>query len=163
MSAVISDCGRYRYMLEREWMTGSGTCLFVMLNPSTADAEQDDPTIRRCVGFAQSWGYQRLTVANVFALRSPHPKVLLEADDPVGDDNDHWTEKLYREADLAVAAWGAFWFARDRAADLAASYDLHCLAVTKEGCPQHPLYIKADTKPIPFPATPEHLGGESGG
>lgn len=156
MGAVISNCGKYRYMLEREWMTGEGTCLFVMLNPSTADASEDDPTIRRCIGFAQRWGFRRLTVANVFALRSPHPTVILNADDPVGPENDRWVEQLYRDADVAVAAWGAFWFAQDRAADLVSRYPgLLCLAVTKEGCPQHPLYIKGDAKPVLFTSQAE--------
>lgn len=154
MSAVISECGRYRYTLEREWMTGTGTCLFVMLNPSTADATEDDPTIRRCVGFAQRWGYQRLTVGNIFNLRATDPRALLTADDPLGPEAGYWMAQLRREADLSIAAWGAFPLAAERSADLRASHRFHCLGTTKDGSPRHPLYVRGDTEPVLLDADP---------
>ena len=86
--AHFSRCGRYRYALRRTFPAGQGTVLFVGLNPSTADAHVDDPTIRRCMGFAAAWGHRELWVANLFALRSPYPDALLGADDPVGPRND---------------------------------------------------------------------------
>lgn len=138
-------------------MTGSGTCLFVMLNPSTADAEQDDPTIRRCIGFAQSWGYQRLVVGNLFAYRATDPRDLLAASEPIGPYCDHWLLHLLDESSLAVAAWGAHAMARDRARQVRRTvFDRMpykrraCLGTTKDGHPRHPLYVRADTKPVPF-------------
>lgn len=158
MTAVISDCGRYRYTLEREWMTGSGTCLFIMLNPSTADAEQDDPTIRRCIGFAQRWGYKRLTVGNLFAYRATDPKDLrrqtpLEV--AAGPENDEWLRRLCTQAALVVAAWGSHRFASYRLPFVEPilaerSGGVVCLGATKAGHPRHPLYVKGDVEPVPF-------------
>src|SRR5262249_14212908 len=88
-AAVISDCGRYRYSLTRRWGDAAEPrALFVMLNPSTADAEQDDPTIRRCIGFAKAWGMGSLEVVNLYALRATDPAALLSAPDPIGPKND---------------------------------------------------------------------------
>lgn len=152
-TAVISDCGTYRYLLTRTWDTRLPTVGFIMLNPSTADADTDDPTIRRCVGFAKSWGYGGIAVRNLYALRSTDPKALRTHPDPVGPDN-----YLYLEAaagdDLTVCAWGAN-------ADPIDSRGLidgllgwggqpHHLGLTKGGFPKHPLYLRADTTPIPF-------------
>src|SRR5262245_19133112 len=86
--ALISPCGLYRYWLTRTWDNSLRRVCWVMLNPSTADAEQDDPTIRRCVGFARSWGAGGIIVVNLFAFRASDPKALLRAADPVGPDND---------------------------------------------------------------------------
>jgi hypothetical protein len=158
MGAVISDCGKYRYTLEREWMTGTGTCLFVMLNPSTADASEDDPTIRRCVKFAQRWGYQRLTVGNIFNFRSPYPRALLEVDDPLGPEAGYWMRCLLEAADLKVAAWGASPLARERAGDLMAVNSFVCRGTTADGSPKHPLArgkhrVPDDFEPVPFSLT----------
>jgi hypothetical protein len=147
--AVLSDCGKYRYSLEREWMTGGGTCLFVMLNPSTADATEDDPTIRRCIGFAQRWGYQRLTVGNLFAYRATDPRELREVDDPGGPENPTHLGLLAREADRVVAAWGAFPVTGAKWVDVVLSEvggPLYCLGTTANGSPRHPLYVKSDTE-----------------
>jgi len=149
-AAEISACGRYRYTLTREWLTGAGTVLFVMLNPSTADASQDDRTIGRCIGFAQRWGYQRLAVVNLFALRSRDPDELLRADDPVGPDNDGWIGALAGAADLTVCAWGAHKAARaaraDDVMDMLADAPVYCLGTTAGGLPNHPLYLPGDTE-----------------
>jgi hypothetical protein len=168
--AVISDCGRYRYTLEREWMTGVGTCLFVMLNPSTADASEDDPTIRRCIGFAQRWGYRRLAVGNLYAFRATNPKQLWEPNGPVGEfpchepwgchrhnRNDHHLEELADAADRIVVAWGANPGPIDHppryVADLLAEHHPDpalCLGTTKSGAPRHPLYVPKDFEPQPY-------------
>lgn len=85
VGADISACGAYRYRLDRLGaLLGRGAVNFVMLNPSTADAEQDDPTIRRCLGYAFRWGFARLIVTNLYALRSTDPRALWEHPDPIG-------------------------------------------------------------------------------
>ena len=167
MGAVISDCGRYRYTLEREWMTGEGTCLFVMLNPSTADASEDDPTIRRCIGFAQRWGYQRLEVGNLFAFRATDPADMLSVTpaEAAGPDNDDHLRDLSHGAGLIVAAWGAHSLAAFRRAAVLeilseSEADVVCLGTTKYGSPRHPLYVRGDFEPVPYPA---ETGGESDG
>lgn len=152
--AIISDCGRYRYSLVREWGFGHDTCMFIMLNPSTADANEDDPTIRRCIGFAAQWGFRRLAVANLFALRSTDPKALPFADDPVGPENDWMIGIMANKSTLRIAAWGASVrkVAAPREAELLAKFKtfglpLYHLGLTKAGLPRHPLYLKGDTRP----------------
>ncbi len=151
MSAVISECGQYRYILTRQ--TGirypeRGSALFVMLNPSTADAEVDDRTIRRCIGFARSWSCAGLTVANLYALRSTKPKNLWTHRDPVGPENDRWLRRLAAEYGDVVCAWGADAMPDrvEAVTDLlkASGARLWCFAVTKSGAPRHPLYIRSD-------------------
>jgi hypothetical protein len=154
-AATISDCGTYRYDLHRWINPGKDDhrLMFLMLNPSTADADRDDPTIRRCIRFARDWGFDRLVVTNLFALRATDPAELLKAPDPIGPGND---ESIYRHAakvDLVVAAWGAHPFAEDRADSVATvlhehDVDLACLGTTLGGHPRHPLYIAAATKPV---------------
>jgi hypothetical protein len=156
--AVISDCGRYRYALRRDidCPGNEGTVLFVMLNPSTADAYIDDRTIRRCIGFSQSWGYARLTVANVFAYRATKPEELVLAEDPVGPDNDVWLGRLAASATEVVAAWGAHAFAERRARATRELLEertggtLSCLGQTQSLAPKHPLYLRADTPREPL-------------
>ena len=103
-AAAFSPDRRYRYTLRRQWDDALPYCLFVMLNPSTADATQDDPTIRRCIGFTKAWGFGGLLVGNLFALRSTDPAALYHADDPVGPENDSCLRTLRDEAALSVAA-----------------------------------------------------------
>lgn len=151
MGAVIDPAGQYRYALWRAWECGTGSVLFVMLNPSTADASQDDPTINRCVGFARSWGYGRLDVANLFALRSSEPARLLEVEDPIGPDNDRHLENLAQGAELIVAAWGNDGSVLGRAESvlrlLTRHGDVHALRLLKNGQPGHPLYLPKDATP----------------
>lgn len=151
MEATISECGQYRYVLKRRipsilrWVR---PMLFVMLNPSTADAVQDDPTIRRCLGFATREGCTELTVVNLFALRSADPKKLLTHPDPIGPENDkHIQEQIMRHRNgFMIAAWGAHPFAKKRAEQVKAMGNFHCLGKTKNGDPRHPLYVKGDTQ-----------------
>jgi hypothetical protein len=151
--ALLSECGRYRWWLRRSWEGGDGRSVcFVMLNPSTADSLVDDPTIRRCVGFARSWGYSSLVVRNLFALRATNPDELLTAPDPTGGEEGDRHLRLAGESDRVVAAWGAGApFARPRRAlELLAGVPLYCLGVTKNGDPRHPLYVKAGAPLVPF-------------
>lgn len=145
----------YRYILTRAVtpLTGSGTCLFVMLNPSTADDHQDDPTIRRCVGFTRSWGYAELRVVNLFAARATDPKELASMFDPVGSGNDQVLADELSRADLVVAAWGAHPMARRRAPvvlGLVPGVAWNCLGHTKRRAPEHPLYVHATRNLRPF-------------
>jgi len=149
--AVISPCGKYRYRLRRQLSNaGDSTCLFVMLNPSKADASDDDPTIRRCIGFARGWGYHWLSVVNLFAWRATDPADMRAAEDPVGTQNDDWIRDEADNADLVVCAWGAHGAHAGRGnavRDLLARRHIHVLARNKDGSPKHPLYVRADTRP----------------
>ncbi len=148
--AVISPCGQYRYSLTRKWADGPEV-LFVMLNPSTADASEDDPTIGRCISFAKAWGYGSLAVANLFGFRTPSPALLLQADNPVGDENDRWLKELSARADLTVAAWGNHGRHLNRGQEVAAQLvNPHYLHLTQAGQPGHPLYLRADCQPVPW-------------
>lgn len=157
--AEISEDGRYRYVLGRQW-GGGPLVTFVMLNPSTADAERDDPTIRRCMGFARSWGAGAMHAVNLYALRSPDPRALWFHEDPVGPDNDrHLAQHAHlarRDSAPLVAAWGAHARPDRVAAVLAiAGMDrLSCLGVTKDGAPRHPLYLPATATLYPWPVVP---------
>lgn len=159
MTAIFSPCRLYRYRLERDLgAIGAtrGAVAFVMLNPSTADATENDPTIRRCIGYARAWGFARLIVGNAYAWRSTDPAGLWTAPDPVGPDNTRHLEQIARDAELVVCAWGANCKpARADAARLAivrgGRYP-HALKLTKAGVPGHPLYLKADLVPLPWRA-----------
>lgn len=95
--AIIT--GDYRYLLWREWNSSSKTVSFVMLNPSRADAQINDPTITRCINFALSWGYGRLEVVNLFAYRTSKPSLLKQAAEPIGEDNDRYIIESVRKSD----------------------------------------------------------------
>lgn len=165
-NAVLDPSGRYRYRLWREWpvLGGTGTVAFIMLNPSTADAAADDPTIRRCIRFAQGWGYARVEIGNLFAWRATEPRELMAAArsgvDVVGPLNDRALLSLANQADLVVCAWGAHPYSRGhRPAQLArildrAGAETACLGTTHSGAPRHPLRLAADTPAEPFDLTP---------
>lgn len=150
--ALFDATRRYRYLLWRRWGHG-GTVAFVMLNPSTADAARDDPTIRRCAGFARTWGFGGMAVVNLFALRATDPARLRRARDPVGRENDHHIAAAAATADAVVVAWGVHGGlgARDRAVlALLAGLRPRCLGVTRAGQPRHPLYLPAATRSRPY-------------
>lgn len=146
--AFISPCGQYRYTLCRELDSNAAkhrTVLFIMLNPSTADSIIDDPTIRRCMSFARREGFTRLTIVNLYALRSTNPKNLELHPDPVGPENNIIVLEQIKCHDTVIAAWGANKFAKTRAAYITFFYGpFKCLGKTKDGSPRHPLYIKLD-------------------
>jgi hypothetical protein len=156
MSAVISECGTYRYALSREFSEGKGRLLFVMLNPSTADAASDDPTIRRCAGFARQDGFSALDVANVFAFRATDPRALFRTSDPVGPENDSWLKRLAGRADKIILAWGNL-APKNRADGVVRLLrgpelrPLFALRITKVGAPQHPLYVAKSTCTVLWP------------
>lgn len=149
-SAVLSPCRLYRYELWRRW-SDAAACVFVGLNPSTADETNDDPTIRKCVGYAKRWGYGSLCMVNLFAFRATLPKDMLAADDPIGPDNDATLKRLAADAGIVIAAWGndGGHLGRDKAV-MAMLPELHCLKQNKDGSPAHPLYLRGDAMPYPL-------------
>ena len=151
-TAEISECGRYRYRLTRRWDESRPAVMFVMLNPSTADACQDDPTISRCIGFARDWGYGELLVGNLFALRSSDPGALLRSDDPVGPDNDDALLDLAQSAALVIAAWGdkGAFMRRNEVALRLLPARFYALKLTQRGHPAHPLYLPSSVAPFPY-------------
>lgn len=158
--AILSPCGTYRYTLDRVWDASLPTALYIMLNPSTADAGEDDPTVRRCISFAKREGCGGLTVVNLYALRSTDPTALRSHLAPVGAKNAMWTcAVLCNDPALVIAAWGAHPLAAERAqyaahAIAAHGYQPQCLGTTQTGAPRHPLYVRADQ---PLQAwTPDH-------
>ena len=139
-TAVFSPDRRYRYRLGRRW-AGSASVTFVMLNPSTADAEVDDPTIRRCIDFARRWGYGGLEVVNLYAFRATRPADLWRAEDPVGPDNDDHLRAVFARSAMIIAAWGVE-AAADRVEQvLAFAPPMLALALSRAGHPRHPLYV----------------------
>ena len=154
-SAILSDCGLYRYRLDREvdGLLGSKTVAFVMVNPSTADAETDDATIRKVVGFARRIGARRVIVGNLFAYRATDIKALRGAPDPIGIENDAHLRRILGESDICIAAWGALsklppnlrrrWSCFHDMATSAGKM-LMCLGTAQDGHPLHPCMIGYD-------------------
>jgi len=142
----------YRYKLTRWWADGP-RATFVMFNPSTAAAETDDPTIRRCIGFARAWGCGSLQVVNLFALRATRPAELLAHPDPVGPANPVWlAEALGHRDGTLIAAWGAHKIAVRPAMDAhgLAAAAWQCLGTTRTGAPRHPLYLPSSARLRPW-------------
>lgn len=158
-TAVISPDGAYRYRLDRRWDDGP-RMVFVMLNPSTANATEDDATIRKCKAFARREGCGSITVVNLYALRSRDPRALLAADEPVGPDNERHIREVFGDpaTKLVVGGWGAWPAKLPESTRLPverwawdADLTFHALAVTKAGQPGHPLYLSSDAPLVPWP------------
>lgn len=155
--AVLSDCRRFRYRLFRRWGTGARRVLWVMLNPSTADHETNDQTIRKCVTYSKDWGFAALEVVNLYALRSTDPSVLSIDGDAIGSENDEQIRKVlgHEDVKLVVCAWGTKSPRADRAPAVlqlieAAGHVPMCLHITKDGHPGHPLYLRSTLRPVPL-------------
>lgn len=163
----FSLCRSYRYTLWRRWEDRAWGLfeeqpsfqqylMVIGLNPSTADERADDPTIRRCIDFAQRWGFGGLCMTNLFAFRATDPKVMKKHPKPAGPHNDHWLEAISKSpaCGMVLAAWGAHGDFQDRNIAVMRSIlqhrSLHALKITGKGHPGHPLYIPADTKPEVF-------------
>ena len=154
--AIIDRTGKYRYLLSRHWAgSGHGRLCFIMLNPSTADAEKDDATIRSCLRIAKKIAGS-FSVVNLFAFRATQQSDLILALDPIGPENDKYIIEAASDADLVIAAWGVEKAAyKARAAAVRRllrknGIELSCLAITKDGYPKHPLFLKGSTEPIPY-------------
>lgn len=153
-AARFSPCRRYRYTLHRRLSVAGPRALWVMLNPSTADDEQDDPTIRRVIGFSRREGFGSLVVCNIFGLRSTDPRGLLLEHDPAGEDNDDAIARAACDADRVIVAWGSWgdrFPERVRRVDaLLAPQITWCLGTTGSGQPRHPLYQRGDAPLVPW-------------
>ena len=154
-SAVFSPCRRYRYLLSRVWNDSLPTAVFIGLNPSTADASRDDPTLRRCIGFSQAWGFGGLIMLNLFAFRATAPAAMKRRRDPVGPDNDSWLKQTASRHATVIACWGVHGRHKNRSAFVSSILPpCHCLAINADGEPAHPLYLRASLQPRPF--TPQY-------
>ena len=155
VSRAVFDGAReeYRYVLHRRWAEGP-TVLFVMMNPSTADIDVDDPTVAKCQRYARRWGYGAMYVANTFGYRVTDQKRLLELKDPVGPGNDEHIREMARESELIVLAYGKpHARLRQRGMDVQAmlsrdGHALHALKLCLDGTPAHPLYLRDDVTPV---------------
>ena len=142
---------QYRYALWRIWDRGLPTVTFIGLNPSTADAKLDDPTLVRCMGFARDWGYGGVYTANLFAFRATDPRDMKAARSPIGPDNDRVIRELADKSDKVIAAWGndGAWMGRaDSVREAVPS--LYYLKMNRSGQPAHPLYLPKHLEPIPW-------------
>lgn len=153
-TAIISDCGLYRYQLTRRWGTGPAV-VWIMLNPSYADASVDDRTITKCIGFTTRAGYAALTVVNLFAFRNRWPDEMKAATDPVGPENDAHIAAVAKAGAMTICAWGnnGGYLGRDatilawlRANDVSP----FALTVTGQGQPGHPVLLGYANTPQPF-------------
>jgi hypothetical protein len=152
--AVFDVNGWYRYSLWRAWSAHHPRIVFILLNPSTADEQRNDPTIRRCIGFARAWKFGSVEVVNLFARRATDARELLKMDDPVGDENDLFLIHAVERCSTVVVGWGTRGTLLGRDSQvlslLAGRKDVFCLGITKDGQPRHPLYMKGDTILVPF-------------
>jgi hypothetical protein len=148
--AIFSDCGTYRYGLWRVWDGEMPAILFIALNPSTGDAHQDDPTIRRCIRFAQDWGYGSLCVGNLFSYRAVRPQAIPKNKSAIGEANDQWLQKMGEGSATIVTCWGNWGqkLAPHRIATVLSLFPrpIYHLGLTKLKQPKHPLYLPQTTK-----------------
>jgi len=161
--AVFSACRTYRYALWRTWEMRTPSILFVGLNPSTADDQHDDPTIRRCIRFAQNWGYGGIYVANLFSFRATRPTTLKANSNPIGSETEDWIHRLSQETLYTIACWGNHGsFLQRNQVITQMIANLYCLRITKQGQPAHPLYLPNNLTPIPYPplSTVKHLSSK---
>lgn len=149
--AIFSECRTWRYTLSRTWTDQTPACnvLFILLNPSTADENEDDPTLRRGINFAKRWGFGGIVFCNLFAFCTAHPRELKRAQYPVGPINDWHIIEQVDKAEQIILAWGAhghYRFRDDAVLKILKGRKLWCLGTTKGGFPMHPLYLPNNVK-----------------
>ncbi|MDD4972025.1 MAG: DUF1643 domain-containing protein [Paludibacter sp.] len=141
---------QYRYVLWRTWDERKPYVNFIGLNPSTADQDNDDPTIRRVKRFASDWGYGGIYMTNLFALVTPYPSILASVPDPLGDNNS-WLSRIATMCKDVLFAWGSFPQAKERAQEVIRMFpDALALVINQDGTPRHPLYVKSDVIPVKY-------------
>lgn len=153
--AVFSDCGNYRYSLWRIWDEAKPYVCFLMLNPSTANEVENDPTIERCQRRSMSMAYGGIFVINLYAYRSTDPAALDQVEDPIGPLNDKYIAEVAQNAGIVICGWGNSTQRFDRhimVIELLKRLGVKpmCLAKNKDGSPKHPLYVSYDAQPIPL-------------
>ena len=150
-NATFSENRKYRYALERKWLSNGKGLLYIGLNPSTADESVDDPTIRRCIHFARVWGYSSLMVCNLFAFRATFPSDLFTAKDPIGPQNDFYLQRLLVKDYDVFVGWGNHGKYLNRDQDVLSFIPApQCIQINKSGSPSHPLYLKNNSVLKPF-------------
>lgn len=160
---IFSENRLHRYVLKHIWDEDKPVCMFVGLNPSTADEISHDNTVRRCVNFAKDWGYGTLIMTNIFGYRATDPKDMKEFSMPIGVSNDYHLLDMAESVALVIAAWGTHAEHMNRhkeVMNLFVDHNLYCLGVTKAGYPKHPLYLKSDLRPVLYKAKGQkiHMG-----
>lgn len=149
--AHISFCGNYRYSLWRKWDEDKKSLMFICLNPSIADAQIDDRTLRRCINFAKTWGFGSIFLGNLFAYRATRVSDMLRVPFPVGELNDLHIMAMLNLSNQVICAWGNHGAHKGRYKEVL-SYIKNpcCLKLNKTGQPAHPLYIDSNTSPVRF-------------
>ncbi len=149
--AIFSKDRLHRYVLIREWDLSKPSLMIISLNPSTADEKKNDPTVRRCIGFAKKWGFGKLLMTNIFAFRATIPKDLFNSKNPIGDKNNYWLKKLSKTTDKVVLAYGNHGRFKNRHEEILKMINnLYCIKKSKTGMPMHPLYLKYTKEPIKY-------------
>lgn len=149
--AVFSSCGDYRYDWYYRW--ADGPCvMFIGLNPSRANGQRTDATVRRCIAYAKRWGFGAVRIVNIFSWIDTDPAAMKLAADPVGPRNDRHLKARAAEADLIVTVWGSHGShqGRDQVVKRIFKGRLHALAINKDGSPSHPLYLRKNLRPFPY-------------
>jgi len=150
-NATFSMCRTWRYELRRIWDDRKPFVLFICLNPSTADETKNDPTVTRCIKYAERWGYGGMVMANIFAFRATKPKVMKAFHAPIGPENDRYLKQLHSMAGITICAWGNHGKFKNRGIEVYSFLrSPYCLKTTGSGHPGHPLYLRADARPTPF-------------
>jgi hypothetical protein len=151
--AIFDETRQYRYSLWRSWEDRNNRVAFILLNRSQANEVNDDPTIRRCIGFAKAWGYSSMEIVNLFAYCATKVSRLRKASDPIGSENDTYILQAAERASLLICAWGnwvCLWGRNLEVQSLLQEFDSGCLGLTSRGHPRHPLYLPKQTAIIRY-------------
>lgn len=150
-SARFSADRTYRYTLKRQWFPSENFVMFIGLNPSTADETRNDPTVRRCIDFAQRWGFSGMVMMNLFAFRATAPRNMKQQTEPIGEKNDFYLLENALNAKKIVACWSQHGSHLERSAAVVAllrAFDIYAFKLAGNGQPYHPLYLPKTLEPF---------------